>query len=79
MGETPHTSRCFLCQQKIKLGPHRYEGRNIPAWGILICNNCRRANHDGIVPSTYPHLIKHLDDQNIDYQLNAEGWIDIPT
>jgi hypothetical protein len=70
---------CFLCKREFRFGPHIYDGKNIPNWGIMICLGCLNGNWDGIVPDRYPHLIEHLKSQKISIQLNAKGWIDIPT
>ena len=69
---------CFMCKRPVQVGPHRYDGRNVPAWNVFICDGCRRANWDGLVPETYPHLIEHLKSKGIDVKLNAKGWLDIP-
>ena len=60
------------------MGPSRYEGRMVPAWGILICDGCRSSGSDGIAPSTYPHLVEYLKERGVDVTLNKKGWIDIP-
>ena len=60
MNEAKIMTASFLCKRQVEVGPHRYEGRNVPAWGIFIYDTCRNANWDGIVPTTYPHLIEYL-------------------
>ena len=79
MDEHKIMSECFLCKRPIQVGPHRYEGSRVPAWDIMVCDICRRANWDGIVPSTHPHLIRHLESRGIKIKLNAKGWLDIPS
>ena len=78
MNETKTMTACFLCKRQVQVGPHRYEGRNVPAWNVFICDTCRSANWDGVVPGTYPHLIEHLKSHRIEIKLNAKGWLDIP-
>ena len=70
---------CFLCSRRVQMGPHRYEGRVVQAWGkMLICDGCRTMNHDGIVPETHPHLVPHLQSLGLTVRPNAKGWIVIP-
>ena len=69
---------CFLCRSKFPFGPHTYNGSKIRAWGIMVCDTCRRSNWDGVVPSNYPHLVDYLQSQGLDIPLNDNGWISIP-
>lgn len=69
---------CFLCQRPFQCGPHVYNGRPIPDWGIEMCNTCIKSNWDGIVPSTHPRLIEHFKANGLTPKLNASGWIIIP-
>jgi hypothetical protein len=71
--------RCFLCRNSFHFGPHAYDRRAISAWGIMVCSNCRSANRNGIVPTTYPHLVPHLVSRGVVVQPNAKGWIEFPT
>lgn len=73
-----HMCDCFLCRRAFQCGPHRYDGRRIPAWDIMVCDTCYRGNHDGIVPETYPHLAEHLRSRAIVIETNAKGWIPWP-
>ena len=79
MTEYREMTDCFLCKSAFQFGPHRYEGCRVPAWDIMICNICRSANWDGVVPGSFPHLIEHLEKRGIDYQLNDKGWFSIPS
>jgi hypothetical protein len=78
MSEVKMTEKCFLCRSQFRCGMHRYDGRNVPAWGIAICKNCESANWDGIVPSSHPRLLDHMKSHGITVRLNKKGWIDIP-
>ena len=78
MNENKILAACFMCKRHVQVGPHRYEGRNVPAWGVFICDKCKSGNWDGIVPASYPHLIEHLKSKRIEIVLNAKGWLDIP-
>ena len=69
---------CFLCTSQFQFGPHVYRGRYIRRWGISVCSGCFAANHDGIVPETYPHLLKHLEGKGVEIALNLRGWLDFP-
>jgi hypothetical protein len=67
---------CCLCQSPFQFGPHDYRGRPIPAWpSLMACRTCERANHDGIVPRTYPHRLPLLASLGIKVSPNEQGWI----
>lgn len=72
------TYDCFLCGRKFQFSKGRYDGLYIRAWEIMVCRACHAGNWDGIVPSTYPHLIKHLREKGVDTPLNGRGWIPWP-
>lgn len=69
---------CFLCQRPFQFGPHIYDGRHIPQWGIQVCRTCVDSNWDGLVPEMHPRLVKYLEEKGIAIRLNKAGWIDIP-
>jgi len=78
----PETDRqyevCFVTGKKFRYGPHIYEGRRVAAWDEMISNEAEKWNADGIVPSTYPHVIKALEEKGIEVKLNEKGWLPIP-
>jgi len=78
MTDHPCLSQCFLCRRAFPFGPGRYAGKPIRAWDIMVCDTCLNGNWDGIVPSTYPHLIEYLKSRGIAVVLNAKGWLDWP-
>ena len=67
--------KCGLCGNTVMMGGGRWDGKYIKAWDLVACNGCRSANHDGIVPGTYPALHRHLEAKGITPQLNQSGWI----
>lgn len=71
---------CFLCQRPKQCGGGIWEAHYVPSWHLLLCNSCRSANHDGIVPtSTHgQRLVEHLRARDITIELNSRGWIPIP-
>jgi hypothetical protein len=69
---------CFLCEQSIKMGAGTQQGRQVPQWGILICNRCRAANSNGIQPGKYPKLEKHLRENGLFVERDAKGLIPWP-
>jgi len=69
------TYKCFLCGGQFQFGPNAYLGKPVPAWDIMVCNNCHAWNRDGIVPETYPHLVEHLEARGTRPEKNAEGRI----
>lgn len=76
----PIYCECILCQQKKRCGPHRYEGRRVPTWGVWICDSCRSANWDGIVADSEhgQRLVEHLNAKGIRVPKNSAGHIPIP-
>lgn len=78
MAEDKIMLKCFLCGREFQFGPHRYDGRGVPKWGITICRTCDDANWDGIVLANHPGLKRHLETRGIPITLNAKGWLDIP-
>lgn len=73
-----HLLECFLCRREFQFGPHRYAGRPVKAWDILICEQCEAANWDGLVPQCHPRLTEHLAQKSVPYELNERGWLSIP-
>lgn len=78
MNEPKIMYECFLCRSQFQFGPHAYRGKPINAWDMVVCDTCYKANWDGIVPLTYPHLIARLKSRGIGISLNRKGWIDWP-
>ena len=76
--EPKNMYECFLCKQSFQFGPHIYDGKRIPGWDVMVCRGCYAANWDGIVPSTYPHLIPYLESRGASVALNEKGWIPWP-
>ncbi len=67
---------CCVCDEPFKFGPHVYEGRPIPGWqDLMICRECEKSNHDGVVSATHPHLMQRLKSLGIEVVLNKDGWI----
>ena len=69
---------CFLCNRPFQFGRGMYHGKNIPDWGIMICDTCKSGNWDGIVLEHHPKLRDWLVARGIEYSFNAKGWLDIP-
>jgi hypothetical protein len=68
-------TECFLCEETIKMGAGVFQGRQVPQWGILVCNRCRAANAAGFAPGAYPKLEKHLAANGIEPARNPKGLI----
>jgi hypothetical protein len=66
---------CFLCDNPFEFGRRARLGKRVRAWDIMVCIECLAANHDGIVPETYPHLAVHLEVRGIQPEKDAEGCI----
>lgn len=69
---------CFLCGLSFQFAHGQYDGRKIPAWGIMVCNPCFTRNWDGIVTQSWPHLVPYLESREHKIELNAKGWLDWP-
>lgn len=76
--EYTHYEKCFLCERQFQYGPHRYAGRSVGAWKVLVCENCEKMNWDGLVPDRHPRLIRHLKETGVEVQPNERGWLPIP-
>jgi hypothetical protein len=69
---------CDLCGHKFPFSNGKYYGKKIANWDMMLCDICRKANWDGIVPETYPGFVRKLHALGIEVKLNDKGWIDIP-
>lgn len=75
---TPDNDECFLCERPYKYGPHRYDGRWLPTWGVGVCRNCLRSNWDGLVLQRHPRIVLHLNERGVELALNANGHLKWP-
>jgi hypothetical protein len=78
VAEQKYLETCFVCKAAFQFGPHAYRGRRVPAWNMMVCNDCYDGNWDGIVPAVRPHLIPYLESLGLTVKHNAKGWIDWP-
>ena len=68
---------CCVCEDLFQFGPHVYDGRKVHGWnGLMICRECERINHDGVVPN--PQLISRIEATGAKVTFNAAGIIVIP-
>jgi hypothetical protein len=71
--------QCLCCLGKFECGGSSWPISPVRAWAdAMICNKCRSANWDGIVPTTYHALAAHLKAHGITPQENVRGWWPIP-
>ena len=42
--------KCNVCDKSFQFGHHRYDGRKIAAYKIMVCRNCYDNNRDGWAP-----------------------------
>lgn len=70
-----HSEQCFLCRKHLKLGS---EGIYCAPWRMTICGPCRRANWDSIDQESYPHLLPHLQTENLRFSFNRKGFLEWP-
>jgi hypothetical protein len=50
MAVTPNMAKCEMCGAEFRDGPHRYEGKFIRAYQLLVCQACWNANWSGWNP-----------------------------
>jgi hypothetical protein len=51
---------CQVCAQQFQHGPHIYDGKYIPAYGIMVCTGCYQGNWDGWAPQFEPAVTRKL-------------------
>lgn len=69
---------CNLCSGEFQFGPHRYAGRRVVSWGVMICETCDSMNHDGLVPERHSALLARLRSEGVALQTLPGGFIAIP-
>jgi hypothetical protein len=77
-GDTAFMRCCDLCGGEFRYGQHRYAGRPVPEWDILICEPCENMNHDGLVPQQHPELMQRLAENGLKLERLSGGFIRIP-
>ena len=70
---------CLLCGGTVLMGGGIWEGVPVNAWELVVCDTCKAANHDGIMPGTYPQLEAHLKAKGITPSRNERGFYNWPT
>jgi hypothetical protein len=69
---------CGLCGQEFQFGPHRYAGRKVVVWNVIVCDTCDSMNHDGLDPHQHRELMARLKDEGVALQKLPGGFIAIP-
>lgn len=68
--------KCFCCRRSFQMGPGRYDGKFIPAYQILVCQNCYDGNWDGWAPVFEERILKHLNEESIaEPSRNSKGFL----
>jgi hypothetical protein len=76
MMQSPVILACDVCDRKIEHGPHKYEGRSILSYDMLVCEPCWQDNWDGWAPARQFRVLEHLANKGIAVPpRNAKGWI----
>ncbi len=70
---------CDLCGREFQSGPHRYAGRKVVSWDIMICETCDNMNWDGIDPRRHPELMRRLRAEGAPMRELRGGFIAIPS
>jgi hypothetical protein len=67
--------RCDLCGNEYQMGPHRYDGKQVPRYDIGVCMSCYESNWDGWNPRYEEFLISHLKEKSLPIPgKNKKGW-----
>jgi hypothetical protein len=69
---------CDLCGDEFQFGPHRYAGRKVVAWNVMICEMCDSMNHDGLDPGRHVILMRRLKEGGTPLRELQGGFIAIP-
>ena len=56
---------CLLCGKRFQMGPHRYDGKLIAGYKMLVCQSCYSGNWDGWAPYYEDRIIKHLEEMQL--------------
>jgi hypothetical protein len=68
--------QCELCSSQFQFGPHRYAGKFIARYQIMVCSMCYDGNWDGWGPMREARLLTHLEDKGLPVpQRNENGWL----
>ena len=71
-----HTEKCFCCGTEFQFGPHIYDGKHIPGYGITVCRACYEGNWDGWAPHYEVLVLAHLKNKGIEPPArNSKGWL----
>jgi len=66
--------RCDLCGSEFQMGAHRYDGKRVPRYDIVVCMSCYKANWDGWNPGYEEFLVSHLKEKALPIPVkNAKG------
>lgn len=56
---------CQMCGSRFQFGPHRYDGKFIRSYQLMVCRPCHEGNHDGWSPLFEAKLERHLEERGI--------------
>jgi hypothetical protein len=67
---------CDTCGTNYQFGPHVYDGKTIPTYGINVCMTCWQANWDGWAPYLEAKVTAKLEAKGLPLPArNAKGWL----
>ncbi|HJU16860.1 MAG TPA: hypothetical protein VJ770_10360 [Stellaceae bacterium] len=70
---------CCVCGEQLQFVKSPHPGRSVSQWGdLIICRECERDNHDGIVIASHPDLPERIKKAGGAFVLSMEGHIVIP-
>jgi hypothetical protein len=75
MTELKFMRHCDLCNSEFQHGPHRYDGRHIPKYDLLVCSGCYEGNWDGWGGYVEAQFLMHLRTKGLPVPArNAKGF-----
>ena len=57
--------RCPLCAAHFKWGPHRFDGRKIEPYDIIVCNACWQRSWSGWGQPLDKGILQHLTERGL--------------
>ncbi|GGP74495.1 hypothetical protein GCM10009347_43070 [Shewanella algicola] len=76
MSESKSMFSCDLCSANFQMGPHLYEGKIIPTYGVQVCNTCYQVNWDGWAPHFESKIIEIAKSKDLPIpNRNDDGWL----
>ena len=74
----PYMMTCFTCGLPFQFGPHKYDGKHLPAYQFTVCRGCYSSNWDGWAPAYQDKIVAHMETKGLPLpKRNAAGWLPV--